>query len=162
MYIYTVQAMPGQKAKFEGDTSIKYQIKRVNTSIPDKGKGRTEIIRTNLEYDAATAMIQNFNSMEGKSQIIRDEEAERKKAVEYLSSDNSFRSSQRINTSQRSRDMSRNKQQDESNQEPKQEDRSTEPVEGKTDDQTSLPLYLRGTSEGNKGDTQDEKDEMGE
>lgn len=82
MYIYTLQAMPGQKAKFEGDTSIKYRVKRVNTSIPDKGKGRTEIIRTDLEYDAAMAMIENFNSMEVKSQIIRDDEAERKKALE--------------------------------------------------------------------------------
>jgi hypothetical protein len=82
MYIYTAVAMPKQKAKFEGDTSIKYQVKRVNTSIPATKKGRTEIIRTDLEYDAAIAMIEKFNSMEGKSQIIREEVAERKKASE--------------------------------------------------------------------------------
>ena len=82
MYIYTVLAMPKQRAMSEGDTPIKYQIKRVNSSIPDKGKGRTEIIRTDLEYDAARAMIENFNIMEGKSQIMRDAEAERKKALE--------------------------------------------------------------------------------
>ncbi len=82
MYIYTVVAMPKQKAKFEGDTSIKYQVKRVNTSIQATKKGRTEIIRTDLEYDAAVAMIEKFNRMEGKSQIIREEVAERKKALE--------------------------------------------------------------------------------
>ncbi len=82
MYIYTVAAMPKQKAKFVGDPSIKYQIKRVNTCISDKGKGRNEIIRTNLEYDEAMAIIENFNSMEGKSQIIRADVAERKKALE--------------------------------------------------------------------------------
>ena len=73
MYIYTVQAMPGQKAKFEGDTSIKYRVKRVNDSIPASQKGRSEIIRENLEYDEAMAMVNNFNHMEGKSQVIRDE-----------------------------------------------------------------------------------------
>ena len=73
MYIYTVQAMPGQKAKFEGDTSIKYRVKRVNDSIAASQKGRSEIIRENLEYDEAMAMINNFNQMEGKSQVIRDE-----------------------------------------------------------------------------------------
>lgn len=82
MYIYTVQPMPGQKTKSKDDSSIKYQVKRVNTSIPATKKGRTEIIRTDLEYDAAIAMIEKFNSMEGKSQIIREEVAERKKASE--------------------------------------------------------------------------------
>jgi hypothetical protein len=80
MYIYTVQAMPGQKAKFEGDTSIKYRVKRVNTSIPVSKKGRMEIIRTNLEYEEAMALIKSFNSMEEKSQNIRDEEAQQKNA----------------------------------------------------------------------------------
>ena len=78
MYIYTVLAMPGQKAKFEGDPSIRYQVKRVNTSIPVSQKGRTEIIRTNLEYSAAMTLIEGFNEMEGKSQIIRDEVARKK------------------------------------------------------------------------------------
>ena len=78
MYIYTIQAMPGQKAKFEGDTSIKYRVKRVDNSIPISKKGRTEIIRDNLEYDEAVELIKGFNSMEGKSQGMRDEAARRK------------------------------------------------------------------------------------
>lgn len=73
MYIYTVQAMPGQKAKFEGDTSIKYRVKRVNDSLLASQKGRSAIIRENLEYDEAMALINNFNQMEGKSQVMRDE-----------------------------------------------------------------------------------------
>lgn len=75
MYIYTIQAMPGQKAKFEGDPSIKYRVKRLDDSIPVSKKGRAEIIRENLEYDEAMALINGFNGMEGKSQIIRDEMA---------------------------------------------------------------------------------------
>ena len=79
MFIYTVQPMPGQKAKFEGDTSIKYRIKRVDDSIPVSKKGRTEIIRDNLDYAEAMKLIEGFNSMEGKSQVMRDEaEAQRK------------------------------------------------------------------------------------
>lgn len=79
MFIYTVQPMPGQKAKFEGDTSIKYRIKRVDDSIPVSKKGRTEIIRDNLDYGEAMKLIEGFNSMEGKSQVMRDEaEAQRK------------------------------------------------------------------------------------
>jgi hypothetical protein len=78
MFIYTVQAMPGQKAKFEGDTSIKYRVKRVDDSIPVSKKGRSEIIRENLEYDEAIALINGFNTMEGKSQAIREEAARQK------------------------------------------------------------------------------------
>ena len=83
MYIYTLQATPGQKAKFEGDSSIKYQVKRVNTDQPVSKKGRIEIIRTNLEYDEAMALIDNFNNKEGNSQVIREEEAKRKKDLLY-------------------------------------------------------------------------------
>jgi hypothetical protein len=79
MYIYTVHVMPGQKAKFEGDPSVKYHIKRVNTDIPANKSGRSVIIRTNLEYDAAVALVENFNDKEGKSQTMREEEAERRK-----------------------------------------------------------------------------------
>jgi len=78
MFVYTIQAMPGQKAKFEGDTSIKYRVKRVDNSIPTSKKGRSEIIRDNLEYDDAVELIKGFNSMEGKSQSIRDEVARQK------------------------------------------------------------------------------------
>jgi len=81
MYIYTVQAMPGQKAKFEGDTSINYRIKRLDGSIPTSKKGRTEIIRDGLEYDEAMELIKGFNSMEGKSQDMRDEVARQKRAA---------------------------------------------------------------------------------
>ena len=75
--------MPGQKAKFEGDPSIKYRVKRVDDSIPPTGKGRSQIIRENLEYDEALALIENFNNKEAKSQVIREEEAERKKGSLY-------------------------------------------------------------------------------
>jgi hypothetical protein len=78
MFIYTIQAMPGQKAKFEGDPSIKYRVRRVDDSIPVSKKGRSEIIRENLEYDAALELINGFNSMEGKSQAIRNEVARQK------------------------------------------------------------------------------------
>ena len=81
MYIYTIQAMPGKKAKFEGDTSIKYRVKRMDDSISVSKKGRTEIIRDNLEYDEAIELIKGFNSMEGKSQNIRDEVARQKNEV---------------------------------------------------------------------------------
>lgn len=78
MFIYTVQAMPGQKAKSEGDTSIKYRVKRVDDSIPVSKKGRSEIIRDNLEYAEAVELINRFNSLEGKSQEIRNEVARQK------------------------------------------------------------------------------------
>ena len=78
MYIYTIQAMPGQKAKFEGDTSIRYRVRRVNDSIAVAKKGRSEVIRENLEYDEALELVNGFNSMEGKSQVIRDEVARQK------------------------------------------------------------------------------------
>jgi hypothetical protein len=78
MFIYTIQAMPGQKAKFEGDPSIKYRVKRLDDSIPVSKKGRSEIIRDNLEYDEAIKLIEGFNSMEGKSQEMRAEAARQK------------------------------------------------------------------------------------
>lgn len=75
MFRYTIHPMPGQKAKAEGDTSIKYQVKRVNDSIAVSKKGRSEIIRTNLEYDEAIALIQGFNGKEGSSQVMREAKA---------------------------------------------------------------------------------------
>ena len=78
MFIYTIQAMPGQKAKSEGDTSIKYRVKRVDDSIPVSKKGRSEIIRDNLEYAEAIELINRFNSLEGKSQEMRNEVARQK------------------------------------------------------------------------------------
>jgi hypothetical protein len=81
MYIYTVQAMPGQKAKFDGDPSIKYQVKRQNTSLKTGQKGRSEIIRTNLDYEDAIAVIKIFNDKEGESQIRKGEAAAREDAL---------------------------------------------------------------------------------
>jgi hypothetical protein len=81
MFIYTINPMPGQKAKFEGDTSIKYRVKRVDDSIPVSKKGRSEIIRDNLEYGEAMKLIEGFNSMEGKSQGMREEAARRKEGL---------------------------------------------------------------------------------
>ena len=78
MFIYTIQAMPGSKAKFEGDTSIKYQVKRVDDTLATSKKGRSEIIRSNLEYEDAVALINNFNEMENRSQGMREEAARRK------------------------------------------------------------------------------------
>ncbi len=78
MFIYTIHPMPGQKAKFEGDTSIKYRVKRVDDSIQVSKKGRSEIIRDNLEYDEAVEMVNGFNSMESKSQSMREEAARQK------------------------------------------------------------------------------------
>lgn len=78
MYIYTIQVMPGRKAKFEGDTSVTYRVRRVNDSIAAAKKGHSEIIRENLEYAEALEMVNGFNSMEGKSQVIRDETARQK------------------------------------------------------------------------------------
>jgi hypothetical protein len=69
--------MPKQKAKFEGDTSIKYQVKRVDDSILVGKKGRSQIIRDNLEYGQAIELINSFNGMESKSEDIRKEVARR-------------------------------------------------------------------------------------
>ena len=78
MFIYTIHPMPGQKAKFEGDTSIKYRVKRVDDSIQVSKKGRSEIIRDNVEYDEAIELMNRFNNMEGKSQAMREEAARQK------------------------------------------------------------------------------------
>ncbi|MBV8858618.1 MAG: hypothetical protein JOZ02_16915 [Acidobacteria bacterium] len=67
--------MPGQKAKFEGDPSIKYRLKRVDDTLAVGKKGRSEIIRDNLEYEAAVELMNGFNSKESKSQVIREEAA---------------------------------------------------------------------------------------
>jgi hypothetical protein len=78
MYIYTIQAMPGQRAKFEGDPSIKYRVRRVNDSIAVAKKGRSEVIRENLEYAEAVELVNGFNNVEGKSQVMRDDAARQK------------------------------------------------------------------------------------
>ncbi len=47
-------------------------------------------------------------------------------------------------------------------QELKDEGETKEPVKENTDDQTSLPLFLRDSPEGDRGNAQDEKDNMEE
>ena len=78
MFIYTIHPMPGQKAKVEGDTSIKYRLKRVDNTLVVGKKGRSEIIRDNLEYAEAVELMNGFNSKESKSQVIREEVARQK------------------------------------------------------------------------------------
>jgi hypothetical protein len=75
MYIYTLQTMPGYKAKFEGDTTVKYKIRRENTSAA-KDKSRTDI-RTDLNYPDAAAMVVKFNDKERESRTNNKEAAYR-------------------------------------------------------------------------------------
>jgi hypothetical protein len=70
MYIYTMQAMPGCKAKFEGDTSVKYKIRRTHTSAATQ-KESTAVIRTDLSYAEATALVKRFNDKERESRVLK-------------------------------------------------------------------------------------------
>ena len=72
MYIYTIQAMPGSKAKFEGDTSVKYMVRRKHTSASANHKSTTAVIRTDLEYADATALVKRFNDKERESRSAKD------------------------------------------------------------------------------------------
>jgi hypothetical protein len=47
-------------------------------------------------------------------------------------------------------------------QEPNEEVKTEKPVRERTVDESSLPLFLRNSSDGDKGNAQDEKDETGE
>ena len=76
MYKYTVQPMPGQKAKFEGDTSIKYRVIRHNANVATKHKNLRDTIRTDLDYNEAMALIKVFNDNEQATQLRRDEKAQ--------------------------------------------------------------------------------------
>jgi hypothetical protein len=71
MYIYTMQAMPGTKAKFEGDTSVKYRVRRAHTSMSAKDKRLTAVIRIDLEHAEAAALIERFNGKEREARAIR-------------------------------------------------------------------------------------------
>jgi hypothetical protein len=73
--------MPRQKAKYVGDTSVKYQVKRIDDSVESSRKGRSAIIRTNLEYDEAIALIKGFNKKEESSQLGREEKAQQDKVI---------------------------------------------------------------------------------
>jgi len=72
MYIYTMHAMPGCKAKFEGDTSVKYRVRRKDTSAPANHKSRTDVIRTDLGYTEAAVMVQRFNDKERDSHSLKN------------------------------------------------------------------------------------------
>jgi len=71
MYVYTMQAMPGCKAQFDGDTSTKYQVKRTHTDAASKDKNRTAVIRTDMSYTEATALVKIFNDKERESRAIK-------------------------------------------------------------------------------------------
>ena len=77
MYIYTVQAMPGYKAKFDGDTSVKYNVKRKHTPASAKLKSSTDVIRTDLDYTAAAALVKKFNDKEREARAIKNKEDSR-------------------------------------------------------------------------------------
>ena len=77
MYLYTLQAMPGCKAKFDGDTSARYQVRRTHTKAPTKDKGRSAVIRTDMGYTEATALVKIFNDKERESRAINKSAAAR-------------------------------------------------------------------------------------
>jgi ribosomal protein S24E len=72
MYIYTKQAMPGCKAKFDGDTSVRYQVRRKHaaTSVKDKS-GAAVVIRTDMGCTEATALVKIFNDKEQESRAVK-------------------------------------------------------------------------------------------
>jgi len=70
MYIYTVQAMPGCKAKFDGDMSVKYMVRRKHTAASASHKPTTAVIRTDLNYTEATALVERFNDKERESRRL--------------------------------------------------------------------------------------------
>jgi hypothetical protein len=77
MYIYSTQAMPGSKAKFDGDTSVQYRVRRTHTSTSANNKNLTVVIRTDLGYEAATALVKRFNDKEQEARSIRNGDAAR-------------------------------------------------------------------------------------
>ena len=74
MYIYTIQAMPGCKAKFDGDTSVQYRVRRTHTVAPALHVSHTDVIRTDLGYTEAAAMVKRFNDKEQESRSVRNED----------------------------------------------------------------------------------------
>jgi hypothetical protein len=73
MYIYTIQPMPGCKAKFDGDTSVKYRVRRKHTAASAGQKSTTAVIRTDLGYTEATELIKRFNDKERESRSTENE-----------------------------------------------------------------------------------------
>lgn len=72
MYIYTMQAMPGCKAKFDGDTSVKYRVRRTHTLALANHKSRTDVIRIDMSYTEAAALIERFNDKERESRSAKN------------------------------------------------------------------------------------------
>ena len=72
MYVYTMQALTGSKAQFDGDTSAKYQVRRTQATAASKDKNRTAVIRTDMGYTEATALVKIFNDKERESRAIRN------------------------------------------------------------------------------------------
>jgi hypothetical protein len=70
MYTYTMQAMPGCKAKFNGDTSVKYMVRRKHTPASVGHKTTTAVIRRDLNYTEATALVERFNDKERESRRL--------------------------------------------------------------------------------------------
>ena len=73
MYTYTMQVMPGCKAKFDGDTSVKYRVRRKHTSASAGDKSTTDVIRNDLDYTEATALVERFNDKERESRAMEDQ-----------------------------------------------------------------------------------------
>ena len=71
MYTYTMQAMPGCKAQFDGDTSVQYRVRRKQTAASASHKSRTDDIRTDLGYTEATALVKRFNDKELESRALK-------------------------------------------------------------------------------------------
>ena len=77
MYIYTIQAMPGYKAKFDGDTSVQYRVRRKNTSASASQKSSSDVIRTDLGYTEAAALVKRFNDKEREARAMKNEKESR-------------------------------------------------------------------------------------
>jgi hypothetical protein len=72
MYTYTMQVMPGCKAKFDGDTSVRYRVRRKHTSASAGHQSTTVVIRTDLGYAEAAALVERFNDKERESRSMKD------------------------------------------------------------------------------------------
>ena len=77
MYIYAMKAMPGSKAEFDGDTSVRYDVRRKHTTASAQHKSRTDVIRTDLCYEEALALVKRFNDKELESRAIKLKEDSR-------------------------------------------------------------------------------------
>ncbi len=77
MYIYAMKAMPGSKAEFDGDTSVRYEVRRKHTTASAQHKSRTDVIRTDLSYEEALALVKRFNDKELEARAIKLKEDSR-------------------------------------------------------------------------------------